>query len=157
MKSQPLDFYTQYNQFFIVDKGSSWEFDNTIWSEATTQNRLVALSNFLSVFTGSYGQIRGKFDVYADEPPLDVVAYDHVVEACIKTISGTLEIIACGFNDADYLINVSPGNYRIRICSTGLDAVIGDDGNDFYTIQLWPSEWKEAKVLKQYNNAQESG
>jgi hypothetical protein len=109
------------------------------------------MPGFLSVITGSYGPIKGKFDVLSNEPLLhDISSYDHVVEASIQIDSGILEIIACGFSDADYSVIVSPGSYRIRVCSAGLRTVVEDEGDDFYTIQLWPAEVREKIILKQF-------
>jgi hypothetical protein len=47
-------------------------------------------------------------------------------------------------------IELLPGFYRIRVYSSGLDTVIGDEGEDFYKIEIWPDRNMERKVLKQY-------
>ena len=49
-------------------------------------------------------------------------------------------------------IQLRPGKYRIRVYSSNLSTVLGDEGDDFYKIEIWPSEAMESKVLKRYKS-----
>jgi hypothetical protein len=46
---------------------------------------------------------------------------------------------------------VKPGAYRVRVYSSNLVSVEGDEGDDYYKIEVWPDVQMERKVLKQYH------
>lgn len=80
----------------------------------------------------------------------DFSCFDHVVEASIKIESGVIEIVACTSDDAELSIYVKNGEYRVRIYSSNLDTVVGDEGDDFYTIEIWEQEYSKKEVLKRH-------
>ena len=56
-----LDFYTQYNQFYISDgRNAILNPDTSDWSPESYQNRLALRENMLVIFTESYGHIKGE-------------------------------------------------------------------------------------------------
>jgi hypothetical protein len=154
-----INFYTQYNQFYISsDNAKSLGPDNN-WDDKAFQDRLVILKNTLIVYTESYGDIKGEITVL--EKPNDNIkfdSYDHIVEGGLEIESGVLEILDCPNTDSELKINLNPGKYRIRIYSSNLDSVkerdlANDDDDDVYKIEIWPDSNTEVKVLKTYNKS----
>jgi hypothetical protein len=47
-------------------------------------------------------------------------------------------------------LTVAPGTYTVRSSSANLKTVQSDAVNDFYVIDIYPSEKKERIVLKKY-------
>jgi hypothetical protein len=61
-----------------------------------------------------------------------------------------LQILDCPNLIAELVVTLKPGAYRIRVYSSDLASVIGDEGNDYYKIEIWPSTNMERNVVKQY-------
>ena len=88
----------------------------------------------------------------SDVPPtLAFENWDHVAEASIELPSGRLEIHECTEGSIDVL-PVAPGTYRVRAYFGGLDTLSDDglDGDDQYSIFLWPAPFAPIEILKQY-------
>jgi len=88
----------------------------------------------------------------SDVPPtLAFENWDHVAEASIELPSGRLEIHECTGGSIDVL-PVAPGTYRVRAYFGGLDTLSDDglDGDDQYSIFLWPAPFAPIEILKQY-------
>jgi len=152
-----LNFYTQYNQFYISsDDAKSIDSGNN-WDDKALNDRLGILKNTLIVHTESYGDIKG--EVIILEKPNDDIKfdlYDHIVEGGIEIESGFLNILDCPNITSQLRINLNPGKYRIRIYSSNLDSVeendlANDNDNDFYKIEIWPENNMETRVLKKYH------
>lgn len=156
MKKQ-FKFYTQYGQFYLSSVGKNFEtIDRNIDPEVFNEGfnaRLIKNENGLIIFTQSYGEVKGEIEVL-DKPvaSIDLNKYDHVVECGLKIISGELQILSWPGDETEESLKVNAGNYRIRIYSSNFKSVVGDDGDDYYRIEIWPSNDMERKVLKQYNN-----
>jgi hypothetical protein len=75
--------------------------------------------------------------------------YDHIVEGGLALKSGILEILDCPSLSIELKIKIKPGFYRMRVYSSNLNSVIGDEGEDYYKIEIWP-DTMERKVLKRY-------
>jgi hypothetical protein len=147
------DFYTCYHQFYILDGDSPFDTDSdTFWTEEANQDRLAIGTNILGVTTGCYGQVRSSIKLLGTEPFAELDKYDHIVEASISVTSGILQVISCVSSDeAELELKLPIGEYFIRINSGDLASVVGDDGDDFYMVQIWPSEKRERSVLKRFS------
>lgn len=147
-----LDFYTCYHQFYILDRDSPADTDsNTFWTEESNQDRLAIGTNILGVTTGCYGNVRSSIKLLEAEPLPELDKYDHIVETSLSITSGILQIIPCVSSDeAELELKLPIGEYAIRINSGDLASVIGDEGEDFYVVQIWPSEKRGRRVLKRY-------
>lgn len=148
----PLDFYTQYNQFYIVDSGYK-ESEKDIWADSALMNRLGVDEDLLAVFTGSYGPIKGQLEIKNDGSSIEnLEEYDHVVEGKINIETGVLQVQDCPTSSVVQEVELPSGLYSVRIYSKGLTTVEGDEGDDFYRIVIWPAmnNDKQVKVLKQY-------
>jgi len=152
-----FDFLTFYNTFYLTSDGGTeikqgW-FDDIRSYEA---NRLFQLKNILAVKTGSYGHIKG--EIYILNQPADSYDfenYDHVVEGYLEVQSGSLQFLECPGSQLEYKIDITPGNYSVRVYSSNLSTTDIDEmeGNDFYKIEMWINAEKELKVLKQFTES----
>ena len=149
MRKIHLDFYTEYHQFFIHDKGFPIDPSYELWTNQAHKDRLAISSGLLSVRTACYGPLKGELILLDKQNHvIDLSEYDHVVEGSIHCESGTLEIIACMSNEPDVSLDVPPDIYRVRIYSSGLNSVVGDEGDDFYRLEIWKDSFSERRILK---------
>jgi len=147
-----LDFYTAYSQFYIRDKNAIGDTgSDTFWTTDAFNDRLAIEDGILGVGTECYGPVKGELyllSVARDNIEMD--KYDHIVEAGIEIKSGLLQIVDCPSSIVAIEINIEPGFYRARIYSSNLASVDGDEGDDFYKIEIWPDFIQERKILKRY-------
>jgi len=148
-----LNFYTSYHQFYISDKASHQDTgDTNFWTENATHSRLAVGDGMLGVGLECYGQFKGEL-VLLDRMNEDIMydQYDHIVEAGINIKSGTLQVLDCPNSNVELEVMINPGKYKARIYSLNLASVIGDSGDDYYRIEIWPESNMERTVLKQYS------
>jgi hypothetical protein len=150
--SYPFAFYTSHCQFYIFDKGAPSETDLiTMWTKEASDDRLITGKSILVAITECYGPVKGELYLLEHENSgLSLDEYDHIVEAGLEFKSGIIQILACPTNSVHLELSVSPGKYRVRIYSSNLASVIGDDGDDFYRVEIWPDKTTERRVLKRY-------
>jgi hypothetical protein len=149
-----LDFHTSHSQFFLTTDDQT-SIDNLAYIEvkdAEFQNRLGVYENLLVVHTESYGHIKGRLRISNQPTILDYPNIDHVVEGSIKVIESKIEITDCPFGTQILFLTIPNGIYRVRISSCNLASVSGDNGEDFYYIDIWPAPADDLVVLKQYKN-----
>ena len=152
-----LEFYTEYNQFYIHDKNYVGDIsDFEFWSEKAINCRLATLNDILGVGTQSYGNIKGEIELLEKQAiNIDFEHYDHIVESGLEIRNSELQITSCPTNNIEVKIKVRNGQYRVRVYSSNLSSVletdlINDTDNDYYRIEVWPDSNKELRLLKQY-------
>jgi len=159
MERKQFNFETQYNQFYIEDKSNEDKGNSTsldFWDENAFKERLAITDNIIGIGTQSYGNIKGDIEILnKPNDDIDYSKYDHIVEGGINIQSGELQILDCPNRHLELSLKVNPGKYRVRIYSSNLASVeetdlANDTDNDYYHIEIWPSEKMERKVLKQY-------
>ncbi len=148
-----LHFYTQYNQFYIVDKDASLDTASTdLWPDDAVSERLGIVEGIIGVYTECYGPVKGELEILDEPGRGEYKKYDHVVEGGIDVVSGVLQIQDCPNSSVQLELKVNPGQYRVRVYSSNLASVQGDEGDDYYKIEIWPEKKGiTRKVLKQYN------
>ena len=145
------NFYTQYNQFYLSSDGANSLTSGLDWDEQSYKDRLVVLNNSLVVFTECYGPVKGEISIL--EKANNVInydLYDHIVEGGLDVKSGKIQVLDCPNSSVELEIPVKSGKYRIRVYSSNLSSVDGDEGNDYYKIEIWESDSLERTVLKRY-------
>lgn len=159
MENKHFDFYTQYGQFYISSDsgefldGNSGESNSMEDSKQSLKERLIIEKNALVVFTQSYGKVKGEIEILKEmSNNSDYSKYDHVVEGGINVESGELQILSWPGSETELEMKIKPGKYRVRIYSSNFASVVDDDGDDYYRIEVWPSNDMEKKVLKQFND-----
>ncbi|WP_286863373.1 MULTISPECIES: hypothetical protein [Sphingobacterium] len=148
----PLDFYTQYRQFYLTDGADEFP-DSDLWTEQTYHERMAVNKGFLAVGTECYGPVKGQLEIKNDGSNIEnLEEYDHVVEGKIDIEKGVLQVQDCPTSSVVQEVELPSGLYSVRVYSKGLTTVEGDEGDDFYRIVIWPAtnNDKKVKVLKQY-------
>ncbi|MBP6856297.1 MAG: hypothetical protein KBC42_01850 [Candidatus Pacebacteria bacterium] len=87
------------------------------------------------------------------EPSLESGSWDHIVEASIEIQNDELEISNGMPGDANIVMNVSPGEYRVRIYFGNLkeEGKDAEEGDDHYLIQIWSAPFSPISVVKQWD------
>ena len=143
-----LNFYTQYSQFYLSGDNISPNLD---WDENGYNERLGVFKNLLGVYTECYGNVRGEISILKEEnTEIDYNLYDHIVEGGLEVKKDKTQIIDCPNNSVELEIPIQAGLYRVRVYSSNLSNVDGDDGDDYYKIEIWKDDNLERKVLKKY-------
>jgi len=147
-----LNFYTSYNQFYLYDKHSVGATDsNNFWTQEAFEQRLAIEEGIIGVGTECYGPVKGELTVLAaPNNNFDPELYDHIVEGSIEIRSGVLQVLECPSSTVELEVAVEPGTYRIRAYSSNLQSVEGDEGDDYYIIEIWRAPFNTRTVLKQY-------
>jgi len=147
-----INFYTQYKQFYICDKLSSSDTDSdNFWTEEAHKDRLAIEDGILGIGTECYGPVNLEIIVLSSpNNTFKISSYDHIVEGGLELESGMLQIADCPNFNKEFEVNLKPGKYRIRVYSGNLASVLGNKEDDFYKIEIWPSDIMERKVLKRY-------
>lgn len=148
----PLEFYTQYNQFYLTD-GADEDSDGDLWTETNYHQRMAYDKGLLAVGTECYGPVKGQLEITNGGSNIENLEdYDHVVEGKIDIETGVLQVQDCPTSSVVLEIELQSGPYSVRIYSKDLKTVEGDEGDDFYRIVIWPAmdSDKKIKVLKQY-------
>jgi inactivated superfamily I helicase len=129
------DVFADYHQFYLND------------------------ANVLVVFTARNFDVPVRVELHETEPSLRLDQADHVVVADLRS-TGTIVIAGC----TDYWpdaarFSVPPGQLRVAIVFTGLDTISrnGLEGDDRYTLHLWPGKAAGIQVLKQAMGAASAG
>jgi len=145
-----LNFYTQYHQIYIADSELK---DTDAMDFGTNEeyiSRLAIGQGLLAVYLECYGDFSGEVKILErEEAAIDFDKFDHIVEGGLNVPSGLVQILDCPNSHVEWEMKVPPGKYRARIYSSNLASVIGDSGDDYYKIELWPDTNLERKVLKQ--------
>jgi len=152
-KGYKLEFYTQHSQFYIVDKDASFDpVLSDLWTDDALSERLGIVDGIIGVYTECYGPVKGELEILDEPSKGEYEGYDHVVEGGIDIVSGILQIQDCPTSSVELELKVNPGQYRVRVYSLNLASVKGDEGDDYYKIEIWPEKKGiTRKVLKQYN------
>jgi len=144
-----FDFYTEYNQFYLTSDNGDKSIQNTTWSEEAFDDRLDVKENLITVYTGSYGHIRGElFLIDSPNSNFDNSKYDHIVEGGLAINSGELKILDCPTSAVASSFNVKPGNYRVRVYMSDLIDTDEDEGTDYYKIELWPDRVSHQTLME---------
>jgi hypothetical protein len=151
-----LNFQTQYNQFYLYDKGSAGKTDSkNFWTQDAFADKLAMEKGILGVGIYSYGHVKGELCILM-KPPQAIAydRYDHIVEGGLEIKSGVLQVLDCPNSKVELEVKVKPGKYRVRIYSSNLAGGDMDEveGKDYYKIEIWPDENMERKVLKRYSD-----
>jgi len=148
-----LSFYTQYSQFYICDKTADMDKTDEFWSDEAFAMRLADHSGVLGIGTECYGPVKGEINFLGQSPQtVEFSDFDHVVEGDLEISSGILQIQDCPNGAVEFEKELPLGNYRVRIYSINLGSVDGDEGDDYYRIEVWRGQPLGKRLLKEYKN-----
>jgi hypothetical protein len=144
----PLNFWSEYYQFYILDSKTTATTDaNDFWCPDAEPRRLAIGEGLLGVTIGTYGNVKGELRILTQKPELDTSA-DHVVEVSMRLPSGLLEVRDCTGYETQLAIPLSKSTYRIRISSFNLGTIENDEGQDFYIVEIWKNRFAKPTILK---------
>jgi hypothetical protein len=151
-KSYQLQFFTEYYQFYIKDKHTKASTDSdSFWTAQASEDKMAIEDGLLGISVAKYAKIRVQVNMHTQTPVFDLDEnYDHIVEAAINISSGIIQIADCTANEIQLELNVASGIYTVRSSSANLETVKGDEGDDYYVVDIYPSGKKERTVLKRY-------
>src|SRR5215217_5769063 len=145
--THPLEFYSSHNQFYLVDKLSDIDTASNFWTQSAFDDRLAINAGVLGIGTQCYSSVKAELSILdVENAAVDFEAYDHIVEAGIDISSGILQVLNCPDSFIELELTIKPGRYRVRVYSANLAIVLDEDGEDYYKIELWPSDIMERKV-----------
>jgi hypothetical protein len=139
--------YASHHQFYVLDPEAPWATD-LVWDGAGLERHLGLADGVVAVGTVGYSDVPVRIEVWDEEPPLELAAWDHVVDATFDVHSGLVALAGVeGVAELDPL-DVEPRVYRVRSSAGGLDGADETDGGDRYRVQLWPAPATEPEVRK---------
>lgn len=149
-----LDFFTEYCQFYLVNKTEVSETDSLdFWSDKALEERLAVDRDVLGVSVeNDFSIVKGELEVLnAPNEELDPHA-DHIVEGSLKITTGAMEIQDCPTSETILSVPLDNDDYRVRIYSYNLDMPYNQNNpekpHDHYRIEVWKEAPSERKVLK---------
>ncbi len=150
-----LDFYTSYNQFYLFDKDIEGATDSPkFWSKVAFDSGIALEKGVIGVGIAAYGQVRLMIEVFDNEPLIsNFHDWDRIAEGSIKIKTGYLQILDCPNSEVQLEIVLEKSAYRVRVYGANFASVVGDNGDDFYRIELWKAPYQKRSVLKKYKRA----
>ncbi len=140
-----------YHQFYLADTSRAEDLPSS-WTDEDLSVRLLAGDGAIVVMTARNMDVALVVELREHMPEVDVENADHVVIARLHTAG---EIVIAGLTD--YLpeaarVRVPKGALGAMIVSTGLRTLSehGLDGEDRYTVYLWPGSADGITVLRQW-------
>jgi hypothetical protein len=158
-----LEVQSDYGQIYIYDPATQADVDPATeeddplfraMDDATESRRFVGYDRGLVdlLAPSQYNwHAPMRIEVGDAAPPLDIDAWDHVVEVPLPVPSGTLVFEASG-GGPSVKTKIPPGTYRARLSGRGYVAGVGEiEGHESYRLQLWPAEESEPKLIKYWD------
>lgn len=150
--SYSLNLFADYHQFYLQDEQAETD-TPADWGEQLTTHMIAVDPGIVGIGTARNMTVPVRVDLLVTRPDDDFDGWDHVAEASLEVPSGQIVIAGCTdyFPEAKRL-PVSPGSYRVRVYSGGLNTLSEDglDGEDHYQVVLWPEKYRAPEVLKKW-------
>ena len=149
-KTRSYRIFADYFQFYLWDHEAQ-PAAPIDYEDIDNRNRLKVDEHIVVVLPERNTTVPASLEVFEIQPDLDEKAFDHVAEASLELPSGRLEVHECCGGSIDVL-TLGVGPYRVRVCFTGLNTLSEDglDGEDHYSIMLWPAPMAPLAVIKQF-------
>ena len=150
MQTQSFDVFADYNQFYLWDEAMSPEAP-TDYTDIDVARRLKTGPHVVVVQPIRNMTVPVIVEIHESEPPLDSAAWDHIAECSLDLPSGKLQVHECtGGSVAQF--SVSPGAHRVRAFYGALGSLdeSGLEGEDHYSVVLWPGAPMPLRVLKEW-------
>lgn len=110
----------------------------------------------LHLCTGLYcGDVHITVDVREAAPPLDLSAWEEVVEATFIALPDRAVVLYDWYRNTVCELPLKPGTYRVRYCARNMDAahaldtLVDGEPVDSYALIFWPAPPAPDTILKQ--------
>ncbi len=150
--SYQLNLFADYYQFSLQDEEAADKQPDD-WGDQLVTKMIAVAPGIIGISTARNTTVPVSVDILNVQPNDDFTDWDHVAEASLEVPSGRIVIAGCSdyFPDAKRLA-VPSGSYRVRVYYGGLDGISEDglDGEDHYSVIMWPEEYRSPEVLKKW-------
>ena len=138
--------HASYYQFYLEDAATTENAEN-ICIDANFEKSLGVGNQMLVINTARYASVDVSLTFYKSEPKLELFQSEKINE-CSLLVTTKLKLGNEISNDwTEY--EIEKGIYRVRILYKDLSSVVGNDGNDSYSIQIWKDEiMRETTYIK---------
>ncbi|RKN81034.1 hypothetical protein [Ulvibacterium marinum] len=157
IKEIKTQLFADYFQFYIQDENVTGDLSNA-WTDEAVDRLLALAPGTIGVGTVRNMDVPVTIKIFNNKPQLwdDLSLIHHINECDFETQSDKIVVAGCTdyFPDA-MRVEIGKGLYKIRIYYGNLDKLSDDqlDGEDFYEIQIWPSENRSGvQILKNKNH-----
>ena len=141
-----------HGQFVACDPDAELDIDSH--GDTATRHGLAIWggNGGMTVFTASHWTATEvTVRLLSERPAVAETEWDHLVEGGLVLSNGRLHIYGTedtGISEA--AINLPKGSYSVIVWGRRFDSTdeYGDDGNDLYTLILWPGPPLDRRVLK---------
>ena len=150
VQRQAFEVFADYHQFYLWDRGMMPEAP-TDYSDADVRRRIKVGPHVVVIHPERNMTVPVEVEVHDADPGFDLDAWDHIAEASLHLPTGTLEVHECtGGPIAEFA--VAPGWYRVRSLGRGFATIDESsmEGDDYYSVVLWPAQPAELRVVKQW-------
>lgn len=149
-----LSMFTQYGQFYIVDKDAAGDTGNPdFWNSDAFNDRLAIADGVIGISIANDDAV-ANLEIEILNSPLveeDLGQFDHIVEASLLVKSGKLQVVDCPNWQVELEFDVEPNWYKVRVSSSNLDKARQEDPKDKYYIKIWKGEFSERTVIKRWH------
>ena len=158
-----LRLFADYFQIHVFDEGSETDFGD-LWTSQTVRDGLAVGPDAVAIGTAVNVFVQVSVETLSSLPASDDADFDHVVEASLKSESGSLVVMGCTDCERDAArFGVAPGWLRLRVSRSNLGTAGARDIDSSKTpetmervrIQVWPSAPADVTVVKRWNAAQD--
>jgi hypothetical protein len=145
------ELFADYHQVYLCDANSPRLPEE--WTDDHLRQRVNLADGALVVSTARNTEVPFRVELHTSRPSPDLSEVDHAVEVSLRAPSGKL--IVAGLSD--YIktatrVAVLAGDLRALVLFGGLGTLSEDglDGDDRYTVHLWPEKATGIVVHRQW-------
>jgi len=150
MQKQSFELFADYFQFYLWDEEVAPDAPID-YTESDVARRMKAAPHVVVVNPIRNMTVPVTFEIHEPEPVFDFNAWDHIAECSLDLPSGKLQVHECtGGSVARFAVR--PGTYRVRAFYGNLGSLdeSGLEGEDHYTVVLWPAPFAELLLVKEW-------
>jgi len=144
--------FADYHQVYLCDAVNPPRLPDE-WPDNHLRRKVNLADRALVISTARDMEVSVKVELHAIRPTPDLAPVDHAVEASLRAPSGKL--IIAGLTDdvkTAARVTVPAGELRALVLFDGLATLSDDglDGDDRYTVHLWPEKAGGTVVHRQW-------
>ena len=155
MQRHELQIFADYHQFYLQDDDDSYGDLSDAWTEEATERLLAVAPHVVGIGTVRNVNVPVSIEIYERQPSIDHSEWDQLNLASLEVTTGRLVVAGCTDYYPDAVrIEMPPGTYEVLVCYSGLDTISenGLEGNDRYSVAIYPGKLQEPQVLKARGN-----